>query len=136
MKGLPFGKREAKLAPASFDQVIQQLSLHDGQHVLEILHDYYTDVTCWSEVTDVERTVRCRWCNAEGESAYRIRHAMNCPIEWLQQQSHRIDDHLFKLPRLRIGRPRRNTEVIPTEKLLPGEVEDYVDVRRRDAGTR
>ena len=136
MKGLPFGKREAKQAPASFDQVIQQLSVHDAQHLLEILHDYYTDAACWSEVTTKDDGARCRWCNAEGESAYRIRHALNCPVDWLQQQDGRIADHLFKLPRLRIGRPRRDTQIIPEEKLLPGSIEDYTDERRGRAATR
>ena len=135
MKGLPFTSKKT-VRSETFESALSLMPLHDQQVLTELLRDYYDDVSCWAKFDHSDETLTCYWCNASGEDAGHIRHALNCPVGWLQAKITFIEDHLFKLPRLRIGRPHRTTQVIPEEKLLPGSIEDYVDVRRGDAGTR
>ena len=134
MKGLPFTSKKIERVE-TFESVVSRLPRHDQQVLTELLSDYYEDENCWAW-RDIENHINCAWCNASGEDAAHIRHAQNCPVGWLQAKMTFLEDHLFRLPRLRIGRPRRTTQIIPEEKLLPGSIEDYTDERRGRAATR
>lgn len=137
MKGIAFPSFPGKQprAPRHFEQMLPELPQRDRQMLTELLVDYYEDADCWSALTYDEQR-QCAWCQATGEDAHHIRHATNCPVGWLQGHDQTLTETLFRLPRLHIGRSRKTTRVIPEEKLLPGSVEDYVDVRRGRAATR
>lgn len=135
MKGMPFGKKPERIEV--FEQVmVARLAQSDQQVLTEILRDYYTDEQCWAW-RDSDNHLCCHWCNASGIDAVHLRHALNCPMGWLQAKIEFVEDRLFSLPRLRIGRPQRHTKQIPEEKLLPGSIEEYVDgPQRQSHGSR
>lgn len=128
MKGLPFTSKKLDRIE-SFEAVFLRLVQHDQQVLTELLSDYYEDEHCWAW-RDHANNINCAWCNASGEDAEHLRHMANCPMAWLQTQQVFLDEQRFKLPRLRIGRSRKTTRIIPEEKLLPGSVEDYTGGRR------
>lgn len=128
MKGLPFTSKKIERVE-TFESAFAKLPQHEQQVLAEVLNDYFEDEHCWAW-RDFAGQLCCAWCQASGEDALHLRHVANCPLGWLQARAAFLEDRLFKLPRLRIGRSRKTTQVIPEEKLLPGSVEEYVDGRR------